>query len=266
MLLSHISPSSDAVPLMRLPNSATFQIPFLRLEALLSEHNITSTDRSGGLITLRRHCDISHDIDFLKHKVQEAFEDAYGMISIQNITLVPQSVLPADFKEYTLAQVRLSSVNIRSSQGTFSAAFTDKQGLRRTLYFRFHVEATLTGFKAKHNLPNGKILTLGDIEPVRFTLESLPSLPLQEVKPDTLVVKQYVREETLLLERQFDVRLLVQRRSSVEALMQDGGLVIGVRAQALEGGNEGDTIRIRTNEGKIFNARILSKHKVIIKE
>jgi len=266
LLLSHISPSLEAVPLMRLPSSSTFQIPFLRLEALLGEHNVTSVDQSGGIVTLRRHCDITHDIDFLKHNVQQAFEEAYGVISIKAITLVPQSVLPSDFKEYTLVQTRLSDANVRNAQGTFSAVFADGQGLRRTLYFRFHVEATLTGFKAKHNLPNGKILTLSDIESVRFALESLPSMPLQEVKPDTLVVKQYVRENTLLLERQFDAKLLVQRRSSVEALIQDGALAIGVRAQALEGGNKGDTIRIRTNEGKVFQARILSKNKVIIKE
>ncbi len=265
LLLSHIVSEMPKTPLMRLPNTSSFQVPFLRLEALLKEHNITSEDTSsGGIITLRRHCGVSHEFGALEQAVREAFEEMYAGIAIEQIVLAPQSVLPADFKDYSLMSVRLG--NVRSASGTFSVVFSDARGLRRNFYFRFHITATLSGFKAKHNLPNGKILTLGDIEPVQFVLETLPSPPLQEMKPDTLVARQHIREGTLLLERQFDQRLLVTRRSAVEALMEDGGLVVSVRAQALEGGNEGDMIRIRTNEGRLFKAKILSKNRVIIKE
>ena len=266
MLSDIISEVENDLILMELPHSSKFQIPYIRIEALLKDHGFESIDQSGGLITLNRHCVSDDLLKPLENKLKEEFYKAYKSLKIEHFNLFPQAPLPPDFKDYTFEKWRLSSSTLRRTKGSFAATYLDTKEMRKTLYFRFEIRASLKGFKAKHNLSNGTILTLEALEPARFSLDEISDIPLELFQSNEWVLKHYVRQGTVILLRHLELKPLVRKHSYVDALVKDGGLVITIRAQALSDGSKGDMVRVRTTEGRMFNAIVMSDTKVLIKE
>jgi flagella basal body P-ring formation protein FlgA len=266
-MLSDIIPEIEKdAPLMDLPHSSRFQIPFIRVEALLKEHGFKAVDKSGGLVTLIRHCVSDDLLKPLENMLYKEFKNRYKTIEIKNLNLVPQSPLASDFKDFTFEKWRISSSTLRRSKGSFSATYLDAKGMRKTFYFRFEIDATLKGFKAKHNLSNGTILTLEALEPAYFNLDEISDVPLETFESNEWILKHYIRQDTVILLRHLEQKPLVTRHSYVDALVRDGGLVITMRAQALSDGSKGDIVRVRTSEGRMFNAIVMSSSMVLIKE
>ncbi|NLC28792.1 MAG: flagellar basal body P-ring formation protein FlgA [Campylobacteraceae bacterium] len=266
-MLSHLTKNYEKdLPLMKLPETSKFQVPFIKLAGLLEEHGLEALDVSNGVTLLIRNCFSDSSLVPLEEKLKNIFIEAYENIEIKLITLTPQSVLPLDFEELIFERIRISDTSLRKNRGSFSAIYLDSNNLRKSLYFRFEMEAFLQGYKAKHNLPNGTILTLEALEPTRFALSGLSDFPLASFNSNSWVVKHYVREGTILLNRHLEQKPLVNRDDYVDALVQDGGLIITLSAKALSSGNKNDMVRIRTSEGRMFNALVISDSKVIIKE
>ena len=119
-------------------------------------------------------------------------------------------------------------------------------------------------FKAKYNLSKGKILTSNDYEQTEVDLDNLPSKVLQDLSVGAISTKRNIRKGNILTQNDFTRRLLIPKNSYVLAILRDGGLVLQFEAKALSGGNIGETIRIKTEEGKLFNAIIVSENKVVI--
>jgi len=267
LMLKDVVPDvEESVVLMDLPHSSRFQIPFIRLEALLKEHGFSAIDESGGLITIIRHCVSDSMLKPLEDKLRLEFKNRYKTLQVKHLSLVPQTPLPPSFQDFIFEKWRISDSTLRRSKGSFSATYLNDAGLRKTFYFRFEIDATLQGFKAKHNLSNGTILTLEALEPTHFGLDEINDIPLETFEPNEWILKHYVREETIVLLRHLESKPLVSRHDYVDALFRDGGLVISIRAQVLSDGKKGDIVRVRTTDGRMFNGIVMSESRVIIKE
>ena len=261
-----IKESNSTKTLLNLPNSPMYQLPSEKLKELLADDAKEFVDLSNGLVTINRFCESKEHIAFLGTVLEEKFVDEYPDIEIEHLEVFPQTPLPSDFTEMKFLKVRISDSSLRKDNGTFSAYFQKGDGYKKNIYFRYSIKAVVPVFKAKHNLSNGKILTSNDYERVVVSLEKLPAGLLQRITPGNLVIKQYIKEGALLSKRQFREKLLVPKNSFIIAIIRDGALSLQIEAEALSGGNKGDTIRIKTNEGKTFRAVVLSENKVVIKE
>ena len=143
--------------------------------------------------------------------------------------------------------------------------YINGSGVRKTINFRFAISATISGYKARHNLSNGKILTPDDIEAVELELDKFASAPLEEFIPNSLVIKHFIREGSLLLSKQFELAKLIRKKDLIEINIEDGGLIISFKGEALDDGNIGDRIRVKSNDGKHFVATITSKNRVVVR-
>lgn len=138
--------------------------------------------------------------------------------------------------------------------------------MRKTFYFRFELDGNLQGFKAKHNLSNGTILSLEDLEATHFGLSEVNDIPLESFESNEWILKHYIRQGNIILLRHLEQKPLVARHDYVDALVRDGGLVITIRAQVLSDGKKGEIVRVRTSDGRMFNAIVMNNAKVLIKE
>jgi flagella basal body P-ring formation protein FlgA len=268
LMLKDIVPNTDEDKiLMGLPHSSRFQIPFIRIEALLQEHGLKAIDKTdSGLITIARHCASDLLLTPLEQKLRLEFKSRYKTLQIRHLNLSSQAPLPADFESYTFEKWRISESTFRRPKGSFSATYLNEDGMRKTFYFRFELDGNLQGFKAKHNLSNGTILSLEDLEATHFGLSEVNDIPLESFESNEWILKHYIRQGNIILLRHLEQKPLVARHDYVDALVRDGGLVITIRAQVLSDGKKGEIVRVRTSDGRMFNAIVMNNTKVLIKE
>ena len=60
----------------------------------------------------------------------------------------------------------------------------------------------------------------------------------------------------------FKANHLVKKDAKMKAVLDDGEVKMSVDVSALEAGNKGDTIRVKTKEGKVLQAIIVGKNQV----
>jgi len=84
--------------------------------------------------------------------------------------------------------------------------------------------------------------------------------------PNNLMTKNNISANSILTMNKFEKKKSVLRGSKLRAYFRDGMLIIETEATALKDGNIGDVIKVKTDKGKLFRAKLISKYKVIILE
>jgi len=180
-------------------------------------------------------------------------------------TIKATSPLPSNFKEYKFLKIEISQNNLRKQIGNFRVLFKTKKKVKK-IYFRFNINAKIDIFKAKHKLYNDKILTQNDYEKVSIKLDKLPSKIITCKMPERLITKNYISVGSVLTMNKFRYKKDVLRGTHVKAYLKDGALVLETEATVLRDANVGEIVKIKTANGKLFRAKIISNYKAIILE
>ena len=118
----------------------------------MKENGINSIDASGGIVKVARYCTTSEDYEDVRASLEEAFLNSYKEIAISALILSPVNSLPIDFDEFRFESLKLNSSILRSNRGSVGAVYINGSGVRKTINFRFAISATISGYKARHNL------------------------------------------------------------------------------------------------------------------
>ena len=193
------------------------------------------------------------------------FEKQYPCLDSDLPTVKATSPLPSNFKDYEFIGVKLRPNILRKRKGSFKAIFkTPKK--EKSLYFKFSIDATIDVFKAKHKLYNDKILSKNDYEKVSVKIDKLPSKVITCSMPEKLMTKNYISANSILTMNKFEYKKDVLRGADIRAYIRDGMLVLETQATLLEDGDVGEIVKIKTDKGKLFRAKLISKYKAIILE
>jgi flagellar basal body P-ring formation protein FlgA len=259
--------SNDDPIIVQIPKDrVNYTISTNTLRTAFNDRNVTFIDSSDGVIIFKRNCSLMGKADAITEFFLQKFQEAAPLVMIEEKPRISlKTSLPSDFKRYELIDVRISDAMLKKNSGTFIATF--KVGDReKKLYFAYEMNAKMMVFKAKRNLLNGKILTNDDYESVWESLDALPPRVIVNEIPQNGMIKNGVKEGQILTDFHIDIKKSVSKKESVKAVLKEEGLVIEVQATLLEDGNIGDVVKIKTEQGKILNAKILSSHEVIILE
>ena len=79
-------------------------------------------------------------------------------------------------------------------------------------------------------------------------------------------MKNYVKEGQIFSEYFFDTRKDVMKKESIKAFLSEGSLVIELHVTPLDDANIGDIVKVKTEQGKVLNAKILSEKEAMILE
>jgi len=99
-----------------------------------------------------------------------------------------------------------------------------------------------------------------------MSIDKLPSKVITCRMPEKLMTKNYVSANTILTMNKFEYKKDVLRGTDVRAFIRDGMLVLETGATILKDADIGDIVKIKTDKGKLFRAKLVSKYKVIILE
>ncbi len=259
--------SNVTFPIVSIPKDRVhYTVPTSQIIAAFLDKNITVIDTTEGVVIFKRHCRMMGQEDVLSAAFLEKFQELFPFVKVEKKPhIFVRTSLPPDFGRYKLLSVQIQDSVMIKSRGTFSAIF--KRGNKdRKFYINYDIDASVDVFKAKHNLLNGKILDTDDYEQVTIGLDSFSSRTIVEKVPSNLMVKGYVKEGQILMENFFEEKQDVSKRESIKAYLKEGALIIEVHATLLEDGNIGDIVKIKTEQGKVLKAKILSSTKVLIVE
>ena len=257
----------DDFQVLTLPKErANYTVSSSQVTSIFNDKNISVIDSSEGVIVFKRHCQMMGKQDeiinaFLK-KIQE--ESPYIMIESKPSISI-KSPLPNDFSRYKLTAIFIPETMLKKSTGSFVALFKvgDKE---KKIYFYYTLDASIEVFKAKHNLLNGKILLNDDYEKVSISLEGLPARAILGEMPKNMMIKSYIKESAILTENMLDSKKDLSKKESIKAFLKEGSLMIEVPATLLEDANIGETVKIKTEQGKTLNAKIISLKEAMILE
>ncbi|WP_333804218.1 flagellar basal body P-ring formation chaperone FlgA [Sulfurospirillum sp.] len=243
-----------------------YAIPSSVIRTAFSDRNVTIIDSSEGVVVFKRNCSLMGKADALEDAFLKKFQEASPSVVIEEKPRISvKSSLPVDFKRYQLVSVTIPETTLKKNSGSFVATFKvgDKE---RKLYFAYEMNAKVMVFKAKRNLLNGKILTNDDYESILMSLEGIPTRAVLSEIPQNAMVKTSIKEGQVLADYHFDVKKTLSKKDSIRALFKDGGLVIEVQATLIEDADIGDVVKIKTEQGKILNAKIVSSKEAVILE
>ena len=246
--------------ILNLEGMRAAKIESKRLYEILTSNFKTYKDKSGGSVVFVKNCQIMDEIQmhFLK-----AISDEYPGISVSDLSISPQNKLPANFKDLVFKNIFLSDQN--SQKGVFRVSFEDVDLSLKSLYFKFSFNAKMPVFIAINSMNTNHILSLLDYQPTMIEFSKWPRDALSGLSAATLITKIQIKSGEILTKRQFNAISLVKKGEMLNAVLIEGGVNIIAEVKALEDGNLGDMIKIRTKDNKILEATVSGKGQAIIR-
>jgi len=202
-------------------------------------------------------------MDEIQMQFLREISNEYPGISVSDLSISPQNKLPANFKDLIFKNIFLNDQN--SQKGVFRASFEDVDLSLKSLYFKFSFNAKMPVFIAINSMNTNHILSLLDYQPTMIEFSKWPRDALFGLSASTLVTKVQIRSGEILTKRQFNAISLVKKGQMLNAVLSEGGVKIIAEVKALEDGNLGDMIKIRTRENKILQATVSGKDEAVIR-
>ncbi|MBL0702705.1 MAG: flagellar basal body P-ring formation protein FlgA [Sulfurospirillum sp.] len=258
--------ATESFEIITIPKTRTnFTVPSLYIKNPFEKKSYDVIDSSTGVVTFERFCNLAGKKDEIAQAVLLEFEKLYPCIDAKLPTIKPSSPLPFDFKAYKLIKVNLKQSSFRRKNASFQAVFQTPNN-NKSIYFKFTINAFVDIFKAKHKLHNDTILSEDDYKKVSVKLDKLPSKIITCSMPKDLMTKNYISANSILTTNKFTHKKEILRGTAIQAYLKEGMLVLEIKAKVLKNGNIGDIVKIKTDNGKLFKAKLISKNKAIIVE
>ena len=245
---------------------ASYTIPSSQVILIFNDKNISVVDSSDGVIIFKRNCNMMGKEEEIANAFLKKIQEESPHIIIESKPRISiKAPLPTDFSRYKLTAIVIPDTMLKKNTGSFVAIFKigDKE---KKIYFYYALDAKVEVFKAKRNLLNGKILSNDDYERVSISLEGFPTRALLGEIPKNAMMKTYIKEGAIFTDGMFESKKDLSKKENIKALLKEGGLLIEVQATLLEDANIGETVKIKTEQGKTLNAKILSFKEAMILE
>jgi flagellar basal body P-ring formation protein FlgA len=245
---------------------AHYTLPTTHIIDAFRDKNVTIIDSSEGVVTFKRNCDLHGKLQSIEQVFMEKLQALSPWIVLEKKpNIMVKSTLPNDFERYHFESLSLGDNALKKNSGSFIALFT-ANGKPKKITFYYEMEAKLPVFKAKRNLQSGKILQNDDSEVQLVELNALPSRAIVGELPPSLISKNYIKEGQILSDYLFDVKKDVMKKETLKGFLSEGSMVIELHVTLLEDANIGDVVKVKTEQGKVLSAKIISKNEAKILE
>ena len=202
------------------------------------------------------------NLEEIKLALIKEYKNNFPQIIIKSINLKSRS-MPKDFDE--LKFIRLAKARFDKANGYVKAEFNDKNGILRSVFFRYFIKGNLQVLRATRAMGRGEILNASDYTLVFMDFDRVPLGALASTDDLDLITKTTIKKNAILKSNMFRKVDLIKRNDEVIGIMQDTGLNIMIELKAIEGGQIGDSIKLKNKDGKVLQGVIIDKNKVQIK-
>ncbi|MCD8212691.1 MAG: flagellar basal body P-ring formation protein FlgA [Campylobacter sp.] len=246
--------------ILNLNGQKAAKIETKKLHEILTSNFKTYKDKSGGNVVFVNGCSL---MDIVQMEFLKSISDEYAGISVNRIVIEPQTKLPENFNELKFQNIFLSGQD--GSKGVFRVSFEEPDLTSKSLFFKYSFKATMPVFIAINKMDHNHILSLTDYQLGHMEFEKYQKDSLAGFPSSTLVTKARIKAGEVLMNRHFIAVSLVKKGDILNAVLNDGGLSLIIEVKALEDGNLGDIIKIRTKDNKILSASVSGKNQVTLR-
>ncbi len=197
--------------------------------------------------------------DKLQNYIYKKFVSYYPSMSVDNITVKPNIVIP---KGYKLDRVYFQNNSLKRESGNFSAIFV-KDNREKRVYFKYKIDAKVPVLVANYDISSHTVLDSTMFTQTMIRFSNFYDKPVVDVSG--MESKVFIPRGKILIRRLVRKIPLIHRGDMVQAVVKDGGIELFLSVKALNDGSRGEIIRVKRDGYKILKAKVISSAKVEIK-
>ncbi|MDR2905030.1 MAG: flagellar basal body P-ring formation chaperone FlgA [Helicobacteraceae bacterium] len=243
----------------RFNGKSVVKIPKYRIKKIFAEKGIDVDLRSH---TISFFYAKNIDLDAIAKMFVQKFGEFYPNVEIESVEIKLNSF--AEIGDYSIVDIEVVKNNSKRKKGNFAIYFGDfdqfgnKSRLKK-MYFDYEIFGRLKVIKAKKNISQGS--TIGDQNAKESYIE------FEQIKPNLLGVKALgkstarvkIKEDEIITTNMIAYIPDVKKNSQLTIEVIKNGVRLTFIATAEKNGDIGDTILVKDQNKKIFNALIISK-------
>lgn len=188
----------------------------------------------------------------LKDAIKNEYQKEFPTILISDIKI--EHTTKEDFGNLRYKAMEMQKQNLQKDSGVVLAIFEGDKNSTKRLFVRYKIEALLEIVKAKYNLQKDKIIDLDDVLADNVPFKNFYSKPISKESLKGLAAKRFMTAGSIIFEKDVGRSATLKKNSSSYATMKMDGLEIELEVVALEDGNIGETINVKTKNGKTMKA------------
>lgn len=195
----------------------------------------------------------------IKESLSEELTNRFSDINITDIEVFAPKKLPSDIASYTLKGVQITSLS--GAKGGAKAFFLKEQGSTE-ISFKFEINAQIPVLLASKDIKSGSRL---DEENTKIALIDFAQYEqnMLSALAKNKIARHNLRANTPIKANNVNNKKDISKGDILTLNIQDGGVSIQTSAEAMQDGNIGEFIEVRTKSGKT-RAKIISKNQALI--
>ncbi len=198
----------------------------------------------------------SMNLDALKKALIRIYEAEYPNIHVQDVAIVPRYTLKSIPNNFT---INIKPSALLRSHATFSITVDNRE-----IFFDYFIDANLPIYKSKRKIKRGEALGVANLNYNFIHFDKFKAKPIKHY--EGYEAKYNIPKKRVITTREVKKIDLVKRGDKVKVILHSGGMELVFNAKALRDGSLNDTIRVVNDQGKKFEATIISKGVVEIKD
>lgn len=176
-----------------------------------------------------------------------------------------ESASKDEAKGYFFKGIEISPQNLTKNRGAGSAIFENSDGKVKKLFFRYELDVEIEVLKAVSNLQKDKIIDLREVTVERIKLKNLYAKPLKKESLKNLAAKRLIRAGSVITAQDVGEASAIKKGSSVNVVVIADFLEVETAGVALEDGEIGEHINVKTKNGKVMRAYISSPYRLEVR-
>lgn len=201
----------------------------------------------------------SVNIEHIKFALSTEFKNKFPQIIITSID-IHTATLPKNFDEF--AFIRLAEGKFDRASGYLRAEFKTPENIKKNVFFRYFIKAKLEILRANKDLQRGDVLGVEHYKAAFYDFDKVPVGALAKDDDLDLIARTNIKKNAILRQNMFKANHIVKKNAVVKGVLNDEDVKISIELTTLEAGNKGDTIKVKTKEGKVLQAVIIGKNQV----
>jgi len=244
-----------------------FQLIIKRLYLPLIRKNFVSFNMMKGFlkkiicVLMLINSSFASNYDAVKQALIKEYKAHFSKIIIKDVKIEANGV-PKDFESFNF--LRIANLRFERASGYLRAEFSTNKG-QKNIFFRYFIKADLEVLRANKELKRGDRLSALDYSVILMSFDKVPLKALSTDDDLSLVAKSNVARNAILRQSMFKKIELVKKGDFLRGVLKDKDVQIFIELSALESGNKGDIIRLKTKEGKLMQGLVVDKNLVELK-
>lgn len=200
-------------------------------------------------------------LEEIKLALIQEYKNRFPQIQISNIELNSKAI-PKNFEEYKF--LGLANAKFNKANGYIRAKFKSPDNTAKNIFFSYFIKAKITALRANKDIQRGDKLSALDYDTISVDFDKIPNDMLEVGEKELLNARVNIKKNSILRKNMFKNEQLIKKDDLLMGILREDGLSVMIEVFAIESGNEGEKIKLKTKDGKVMQGQIINKNEVLL--